>query len=99
MIERIPKVRQLADVAGRINIALESSDIAGVCQAIGDATRLHNVAELARKAGIDRPMIYRAFSGKISPRFATVLAILDAMGLQLRVVPRRGRHAAQRETE
>jgi DNA-binding phage protein len=58
MTERIPKVRQLADVAGRINIALESSDIAGVCQAIGDATRLHNVAELARKTGIDRPMIY-----------------------------------------
>jgi hypothetical protein len=30
MTERIPKMLQLADVAGRINIALESSDIAGV---------------------------------------------------------------------
>jgi probable addiction module antidote protein len=44
-----------------MNRAFETSDVAAICNAIGDATRLHNISDIAKKAGIERPSIYRAF--------------------------------------
>src|SRR6476660_5123856 len=48
-------------MAHRINRAFATSDITAICHAIGDATRLHNISELARDAEIERTSIYRAF--------------------------------------
>ena len=81
-------------VADCINRAFETLDIAEICQAIGAATRLHNISDIAKKAGIERPSVYRAFSGKKKfPNFNTVLNVLDAMGFQLQVRVRRGGRA------
>jgi len=82
-----------AEIAAYINHALVVSDITGICQAIGDATRLHDMSDIAQKSGIERPSIYRAFSGKRYPNFTTVLNVLGAMGLQMKVSPRRGHRA------
>jgi DNA-binding phage protein len=41
--------------ASHINKALKSADIGDICRAMGDATRLHNISDIARKAGIERP--------------------------------------------
>ena len=74
----------------------ETLDIAEICQAIGAATRLHNISDIAKKAGIERPSVYRAFSGKKKfPNFNTVLNVLDAMDFQLQVRVRRGGRAKQ----
>ena len=80
------------EIADRINDAFATSDITAICRAIGDATRLHNISELARDAEIERTSIYRAFAGEKLPNFSTVLRVLDAMGFQLRVTQRRGNH-------
>ena len=76
--------------AASINQALEKSDIAEICHAIGAATHLHNMSDIAKKSGIERPSLYRAFSGGRTPNFKTVLSVLDAMGFQLKVTVRRG---------
>jgi probable addiction module antidote protein len=82
------------DMADRINRAFATSDITAICQAIGDATPLHNISELARDAEIERSSIYRAFvAGKELPNFSTVLRVLDAMGFRLKVTQRRGNRA------
>jgi len=82
------------EVADCINRAFETLEIAEICQAIGAATRLHNISDIAKKAGIERPSVYRAFSGKKKfPNFNTVLNVLDAMGFQLQVRVRRGGRA------
>jgi probable addiction module antidote protein len=83
------------DMADRINRAFATSDITAICHAIGDATRLHNISELARDAEIERSSIYRAFAGEKLPNFSTVLRVLDAMGFQLRVTQRRRNRAKQ----
>jgi probable addiction module antidote protein len=58
--------------------------------AIAAATRLYNVSDLARKSGLARQSIYRAFAADPrKPKFTTVLDILDAMGFQLHVTMRR----------
>jgi hypothetical protein len=56
LIEPQSSRRAMAD---RINRAFATSDITAICHAIGDATRLHNISELARDAEIERSSIYR----------------------------------------
>jgi probable addiction module antidote protein len=51
------------EIADYINQAFETSDIVGICEAISAATHLHNISDIAKKSGIERPSVYRAFSG------------------------------------
>ena len=75
--------------ADLINQALEKSDVAEICHAIGAATRLYNITDLAQKSGLARPSLHRAFAGDpIKPNFTTVFNVLDAMGFQLHVTVR-----------
>ena len=81
------------DIANYINRAFATRDITAICHAIGDATRLYNISDIASQAGIERPSVYRAFGGRHLPNFTTVVNILGAMGFQLRVTQRRGKRA------
>ena len=57
-----------------INQAFEKSDIAEICHAIGAATRLYNISDLAQKSGLARPSIHRAFAGDPKkPNFAFLM--------------------------
>jgi probable addiction module antidote protein len=84
-----PGVDLSENVEDRINKALQSSDMIAICEAIGDALRRYNISDIAKTAGIHRTSIYRAFGGQQSPSLSTVLRILNAMGLQLKVTRRR----------
>src|SRR3954469_18430778 len=75
------------EIAEHINQAFATSDVTTICQAIGEAVRLHNITDIASIAGIERTSVYRAFSAEQSPNFSTVLAVLKAMGLQLQATP------------
>ena len=80
--------------ADLINQAFEKSDIAEICHAIGAATRLYNISDLAQKSGLARSSLHRAFAGDpIKPNFTTVFNVLDAMGFQLHVTVRHDAHA------
>ena len=80
---------ELGELTAEINLALQKTDVAKVCSAIRRTIKLHNATEIARQAGIERPSIYRAFGGEASPNFSTVLRVLGAMGLKLKVTKRR----------
>ncbi|MGC2315867.1 MAG: addiction module antidote protein [Bradyrhizobium sp.] len=81
------------DIADYLNRAFATRDIIAICRAIGDATRLYNISDIASQAGIERPSVYRAFGGRHLPNFTTVVNILAAMGFQLKVTQRRGKRA------
>jgi probable addiction module antidote protein len=81
------------DIADRMNRAFETCDLEVICQAIGEAVRLHNISDVARMAGLERPSIYRAFGGRQSPNLSTVLGVLKAIGFQLKVTQLRGKRA------
>jgi probable addiction module antidote protein len=78
-----------AQLARELNTAFASSDAQAIREAIGEAARKFNIAELARQTGLQRQSIYRAFilGGDQLPNFTTVLKVLTAMGMQLKVVP------------
>ena len=84
-----PQSNQRQAAADCINRALAKSDIAEICHAIGAATRLYNISDLAQKSGLARPSLHRAFAGDPKkPNFTTVLNVLDAMGFRLHVTVR-----------
>jgi probable addiction module antidote protein len=86
-----PHPRESAD---HLNHAFETSDIAKICKAIAVVTHSHNMSDIAKKAGIQRSSLYRAFADSPKhPNFTTVLSVLDAMGFQLHVTARGGERA------
>jgi probable addiction module antidote protein len=86
--------RSRRESADYLNHAFETSDIAEICKAIGVVTHRHNISDIAKKAGIERSSLYRAFAGRPKhPNFKTVLSVLDAMGFQLHVSVRGGERA------
>jgi probable addiction module antidote protein len=94
MAKRDDEKVDLNSVMSTINAALESSDIASICKAVGDAVMLHNVSDIARKSGLKRTSLYRAFrDAQRHPNFSTVLSVLDAIGFQLKVVRSRNRRS------
>ena len=75
-----------AEIVDLLNAAFRSGDVDRIAQAIGAAARLHNIADVAKRARLSRPSLYRAFAGKGSyPNLTTVVHALEAMGLGLRV--------------
>ena len=93
-IWKSPTGPRLGEFADYLNHAFETSDIAEICKAIGVVAQQHNISDIAKKAGIERSSLYRAFAGSPThPNFKTVLSVLDAMGFQLHVTAREGERA------
>ena len=53
--------------------------------ALNDVARAQNMAQLSRDAGMSREGLYKALSTDGNPSFATVLRVVRALGMQLRV--------------
>ena len=54
---------------------------------LGDIARAKGMTGVAREAGLGRESLYKALSADGNPELATVLKVLRALGLQLRVAP------------
>ncbi|MGY4345768.1 putative addiction module antidote protein [Bradyrhizobium sp. GM7.3] len=82
-------------LADELNSAFASAEPRKICRAIGEALGDFNISEMAEETGLARQSIYRAFkTHRQLPNFTTVLAVLTAMGLQMKVAPRRERSTA-----
>jgi probable addiction module antidote protein len=71
------------DMAAYLEAALEEGDTALVAAALGDIARVKGMTEVARKAGLGRESLYKALSPDGNPEFATVLKVVEALGLKL----------------
>lgn len=67
--------------------ALRSDDVAYVAQAIGVVARARGMAAIAKKSGLSREGLYKTLSVKGNPELATVLKVLEAVGLELVAQP------------
>ena len=73
--------------AAYIEAAMEENDPAFLAIALGDVAKAEGMSKVARKANVGRENLYRAFSPGGNPTMATVMRVLDALGLTLRVTP------------
>ncbi len=45
------------------------------------------MTDISKEAGVSRENLYRALSGDTKPEFGTILSVLRALGVELRVQP------------
>lgn len=54
-----------------------------IAKALGDIARARGMTQLARDTGLAREGLYKALSGQGNPEFATILKVINALGLRL----------------
>jgi len=77
-------LRTPEEMAAYLEACLEEAggDAAFIAKALGDIARAKGMTQVARDAGLSRESLYKALSGERSPDFATILKVLNALGLQ-----------------
>ena len=73
------------DIANYLEAVFEDGDPALVAAALGDIARSKGMAKIARAAGLGRESLYKALSPGGNPELATVLKVIRALGLKLKV--------------
>lgn len=75
------------EMAAYLEAALEEGDPALVAAALGDIARAKGMTQLARDTGLGRESLYKALSPTGNPEFATIMKVVEALGLQLHATP------------
>lgn len=71
------------DVVAYLEAAFEDGDPRVIAAALGDVARSRGMTAVAAKSGLGRESLYKALSRDGNPGFATVLNVLQALGLRL----------------
>jgi probable addiction module antidote protein len=71
------------EMAAYLEAALEEGDPALFAAALGDIARAKGMSEIARQTGLGRESLYKALSSDGNPEFATVLKVVESLGLKL----------------
>jgi len=75
------------DMAAYLEAALEENDPAVVAAALGDIARAKGMTQVARDAGLGRESLYKALSADGNPELATVMKVVQALGMSLHIRP------------
>ena len=73
------------DIAAYLEAAFEDGDPALITHALGVVARSEGMTEVAKQAGLTRASLYKALSADGHPEFATVLKVIQALGLRMTV--------------
>ena len=75
------------DIAAYLEAAFEEGDSSLVVAALGDIARSKGMTHIARETGLGRESLYKALSIEGNPEFATVLRVIQSLGIRLRATP------------
>jgi len=77
------------DIAGYLEeamkIAQEDGNPSFLTVALGTVARARGMSQIAKDAGLSRESLYKALGSEGNPEFATILKVLQALGLKLSV--------------
>jgi probable addiction module antidote protein len=73
------------DIADYLEAVFEDGDPALVAAALGDVARAKGMSQIAQAAGLGRESLHKVLSPEGNPEFATVLKVMRALGLKLKV--------------
>jgi probable addiction module antidote protein len=68
-----------------LDAAFAENDSALIAAALGDIARAKGMSDIAKKTGLARESLYRALSSEGNPEMGTVLKVMEALDLKLRV--------------
>ena len=66
-----------------ISAALETGDPAFIADSLGVVARARGMSQLARDTGLRRESLYKALSAEGNPEFATIMKVVQALGVKL----------------
>ena len=72
------------DMVLYLEAAFEEGDASLIVVALGDIARAKGMTEVAGRAGLGRESLYKALSSDGNPKLATVMKVMEALGLRLR---------------
>lgn len=72
-------------IAAYLEAVFEDGDPALITHALGVVARAEGMTEVAKKTGLTRASLYKALSADGHPEFATVLKVIQALGLKMTV--------------
>lgn len=75
------------DMAAYLEAALEDGDPRVIVQALGVIARARGMSQIARETGLGRESLYKALSPDGNPEFATVLKVIQVLGIKLHAEP------------
>jgi probable addiction module antidote protein len=75
------------DIAAYLEAAFEEGDPSLIAAALGDIARAKGMAQIAQEAGLGRESLYKALSPEGNPEFATIMKVVNALGLKLHASP------------
>jgi probable addiction module antidote protein len=73
------------DIATYLEAVFEDGDPELISHALGVVARSKGVTVIARRAGLGRQSLYKALSPEGRPEFATILRVVQALGLKVTV--------------
>jgi probable addiction module antidote protein len=73
------------DIASYLEAVFDDGDPALISHALGVVARAKGMTQIAQAAGLGRESLYKAVSPDGNPEFATVLKVMRALGLKLKV--------------
>ena len=76
-------LRDAEAIAEYMAAAFETQDPSYVSHALGVVARAKGISEIARESGLSREHLYRSFSKDGNPTLRSILAVLEALGVQL----------------
>lgn len=80
-------LRSDEEMASYLSSALEDGDPYVIKAAMRDIAKAKNMTALAKKMGISRQGLYKAFSDEGNPEFSTINNFMKAVGVRFNVVP------------
>jgi probable addiction module antidote protein len=73
-------------IAEYLTAAAEDSDPDIFIAALGDVARARGMTQISTQSGLGRESLYKALTAGAHPRFETINAVVQALGLKLAVV-------------
>jgi probable addiction module antidote protein len=74
-------------ISAYLEEATASNDPAFIAHALGTIARARGMSRVAVKAGLSRESLYKALRADGNPEFATILRVMQALGLKFSVTP------------
>ena len=74
------------DMVLYLEAALEDGDPALISAVLGDIARAKGMTQIAEKTGLGRTSLYKALSPEGHPDFATILKVINALGIKLQAI-------------
>lgn len=74
-------------IAAYLSAALTDPDSDVFLVAVKDVARARGMSQLAKDTQLGRQSLYKALSAGAKPRYDTMIKVINALGVQLQVVP------------